>query len=77
MVFIDFLGSQPGRVVRVVAGGALIATGILLGGGWLTLSVVGLVPLAAGAFDFCLLGPIFRLPFVGSKFRAARGVGTR
>lgn len=72
MFLLDFIGSQPGRIVRVGAGLALIAAGVLLGGGWLALAVLGLVPLAAGAFDFCLLGPLFRLPFIGSKFRQAR-----
>lgn len=71
MFLLEFLGSQPGRIVRVGAGLALVASGVLLGGGWLALAVIGLLPLAAGAFDFCVLGPLFRLPFVGSKFRHA------
>jgi len=71
MPVLDFLGSQPGRIVRIVAGVALVALGVLAGGGWLALSVVGLLPLAAGVFDFCVLGPLFRLPFVGPKFRQA------
>jgi len=71
MPVLDFLGSQPGRIVRIVAGVALVAIGVLLGGGWLALSVIGLLPLAAGVFDFCVLGPLFRLPFVGPKFREA------
>lgn len=71
MPVLEFLGSQPGRIVRIVAGGALVVLGVLLGGWWFALSVVGLLPLAAGIFDFCVLGPLFRLPFVGSKFRQA------
>ena len=71
MPVLDFLGSQSGRIVRIVAGVALMAIGVLLGGGWLALSVIGLLPLGAGVFDFCVLGPLFRLPFVGPKFRQA------
>lgn len=71
MAILRFLGSQPGRIVRIVAGLALIATGGLLRGAWLVLAVVGLLPLAAGVFDFCVLGPLFRLPFVGPRFRQA------
>lgn len=71
MAFLEFLGSQTGRVVRVIAGLALIITGIVLKGRWLALSVFGLLPLAAGVFDFCVFGPLFRLPFVGTRFRKA------
>lgn len=71
MTVLAFLGSQPGRVVRVVAGVALIIAGVLLGGWWLALAAVGLLPLAAGVFDFCVLGPLFHLPFVGPRFRQA------
>lgn len=71
MPVLDFLGSQPGRIVRIVAGVALVGTGVLLGNGWLVLSAVGLLPLAAGVSDRCVLGPLFGLPFVGPKFRQA------
>lgn len=71
MVIVRFLGSQPGRVVRVVAGLGLITAGVVLGGAWLALAVVGLLPLAAGVLDVCVLGPLFRLPFAGPRFRQA------
>ncbi len=71
MTFLAFIGSQPGRIVRVAVGLALIIGGVLLGGGWLALVAVGLLPLAAGVFDLCILGPLFRLPLVGPKFRDA------
>ncbi len=57
--------------MRIVVGLALIAAGVLTGGWWLALAALGLLPLAAGAFDFCVLGPLFRLPFVGPRFRQA------
>lgn len=59
------------RIVRIVAGLALIATGGRLRGAWIVFAVVGLLPLAAGVFDLCVLGPLFRLPFVGPRFRQA------
>lgn len=69
MLLLKFIGSQPGRIMRVAAGLALITAGVLLGGGWLALTILGVVPLAAGVLDLCILGPLFRLPLIGPKFR--------
>jgi len=66
-----FLASSAGRVVRAVAGLALIVVGIaVIGGvvGWI-LAIVGLVPLAAGLFDRCVFAPLFGLPFAGPSLR--------
>ncbi len=71
MVVLRFIGSTPGRVVRVVAGVGLIGVGAVAGGWWLALAVLGLLPLSAGLFDVCVLGPLFRLPFGGRAFRAS------
>ncbi len=67
MAFLHFMESTAGRALRGIAGVALIVAGVALGGAWLVLSVVGLVPLAAGAFGFCLLGPLFHEPLRTSK----------
>jgi len=76
--FFTFLASPTGRIVRIVAGLALILVGWLaLGGlgGWI-LAIVGLVPLAAGLFDLCVFAPLFGLPFVGPRLRQAlQGAG--
>jgi len=69
MALVRFMGSPLGRVARSVAGAALVALGAWLGGAWWVLAAVGLVPLAAGVFDFCLLAPLFGAP----AHRAARG----
>jgi len=64
-----FMASAVGRLLRIVGGVALIVIGLkVVGGtgGWV-LAVVGLVPLAAGAFNFCLFGPLLRAPFWGSQ----------
>jgi hypothetical protein len=69
--FFGFMASTNGRITRIVAGLALIAIGLaLVGGTWgYVLVVVGLVPLAAGVFDFCVFAPLFGLPFIGTKLR--------
>ena len=69
--FFRFIASPTGRVVRIVAGLILIAAGIwwISGiGGWIV-AIIGLVPLAAGVFDWCVFAPLFGLPFVGPKLR--------
>ncbi|MEO6701694.1 MAG: YgaP-like transmembrane domain [Jatrophihabitantaceae bacterium] len=68
--FVTFMASMAGRITRVVAGIALIVTGVLLGGaGWL-IAGIGLVALLAGALDFCLLAPLLHRPLAGAKLRA-------
>jgi hypothetical protein len=68
-----FLAGPMGRVVRIVAGLALIAIGLLwIHGvvGWIV-AIVGLVPLLAGSLDYCVFAPLFGLPFNGSQLRQA------
>jgi hypothetical protein len=70
---LGFLGSMTGRIVRAVAGIVLIVLGLVLVrgvGGWI-LAAVGLVPLAAGLFDFCVFAPLFGKPFQGKDLREA------
>jgi len=68
--FFAFMASAAGRITRIAAGVVLIAVGVLLGGGWWALAVVGLVPLAAGIADVCVFAPLFGRPFTGSRLRA-------
>ena len=65
MPVVQFLESVTGRVTRIIVGLVMVALGLWLGGLWLTLSVIGLVPIAAGAFGFCLLAPFFHHPLRG------------
>ncbi len=71
---ISFLASGTGRIVRVVAGLILVAWGMFglhgVAGGVVT--VIGLVPLVAGLFDFCVFAPLFGLPFSGPRIRAGK-----
>lgn len=73
MKLIDVIGSQPGRVLRIAAGAGMITAGTRRGdnrGG--ALAVAGLVPLAAGATDMCVLGPLVDGPLRGEAFRQYR-----
>ncbi len=72
--FISFLASSTGRLVRVVAGIALVVWGWfgLGGAAGLVIAIVGLVPLLAGLFDFCVFAPLFGAPLSGPKIRAGK-----
>lgn len=71
MKIFQFLGSSSGRVTRALAGLAIILLAFIFATGtwqWI-IALVGVVPLAAGVFDFCLFAPLFGLPFVGERLR--------
>jgi Inner membrane protein YgaP-like, transmembrane domain len=70
--FCTFMASTAGRITRVVAGVVLIALGLLVlkGTAGIIVAVIGLVPLAAGLFDFCVFAPLFGCPMSGPKIRA-------
>jgi hypothetical protein len=72
--FITFMASTTGRIVRIAAGLALIAWGLLgLGGATgIIVAVVGALPLLAGLFDFCVFAPLFGCPLSGPKIRAGK-----
>jgi hypothetical protein len=62
-----FMGHPMGRLLRIVAGLALV------GGGWTmrdttmgtVLMIVGVVPILAGVLNVCLLAPIIGAPVSG------------
>jgi hypothetical protein len=70
-----FLAGSAGRVVRGVAGVALIVLGLAVmnGLGGAIVALVGLLPLAAGVFDFCIFAPLAGLPFNGAALRKKLG----
>jgi hypothetical protein len=72
--FISFMASTAGRIVRVVAGLALIAWGLAGLGGTtgIVVAIIGALPLVAGLFDFCVFAPLFGAPLSGPKIRAAK-----
>ncbi len=71
MGFVRFMTSGVGRLVRIVAGAALVVVGLVVVGGvgGIILAVVGLVPLLAGLFDFCVFAPLFGAPLSGPAAR--------
>ncbi len=72
--FVKFMASTTGRIVRIVAGAVLIALGLLVmhGSAGIIVAIVGLVPLLAGVFDFCVFAPLFGAPLSGPKIRAGK-----
>ena len=72
--FVSFMASTAGRIVRIAAGIALIAWGLLVlsGTAGIIVAVVGALPLVAGLFDFCIFAPLFGAPLSGPKIRAAK-----
>lgn len=72
--FCTFMASTTGRIVRVLAGIALIAWGFLglTGAARIIVIVVGAVPLLAGLFDFCVFAPLFSCPMSGPKIRSGK-----
>jgi Inner membrane protein YgaP-like, transmembrane domain len=71
MGFAKFMASTAGRVIRIIAGIALILVGLLVvhGIAGVVLAVIGLVPLLAPLFDVCIFAPLFRGPFQGAEAR--------
>ena len=70
--FVKYMISPPGRILRIVAGLALILWGLMgLGGATgIIVAIVGAVPLLAGLFDFCVFAPLFGGHLSGPKNRA-------
>ena len=70
--FVKFMSSTAGRILRIVAGIILITLGlvVLQGTAGIVVAIIGLLPLAAGIFDFCVFGPLFGAPFSGKEIRA-------
>lgn len=66
MQFAAWMSKPAGRVLRVLAGIVLIGAGLSFQGVWgYVVAVVGVVPVLAGVFNFCLLAPILGAPFRG------------
>ena len=66
--FAQFMASPTGRITRIVAGAGLMVLGATQTSAKTRASLlaVGTIPLSAGAFDFCLISPLFKGPFWGA-----------
>lgn len=63
MRVVKLMNGTAGRSGRVLAGLALIISGVTIGGtGGLVLAVIGVVPLAAGVAGVCLAAPLLHTP---------------
>ncbi len=69
--FARFVNSPAGRIVRVIVGIALVGWGYTQRGSGpgMVLIVVGLIPLAAGTLDWCLISALLGGPISGARVR--------
>jgi hypothetical protein len=69
--FVGFMASPAGRILRIVAGSAIIAWGLLVVGepNGKIIAAVGALPILTGVFNICVVGPLFGSPLSGSKAR--------
>jgi len=64
---VKWMSTNAGRASRIVAGLALIVVGMAVGGGWIALGVVGLVPTVAGVMGVCFIAPLVGQPLKGAR----------
>jgi len=71
MNFSKFMASGTGRPLRIIAGAALIYLGffVMKNTAGYIVGVIGIVPFLAGIFDFCVIAPLFGMPFMGKAIR--------
>ncbi|MGZ6080046.1 MAG: YgaP family membrane protein [Myxococcaceae bacterium] len=69
MRFAEFMGSPLGRALRVVFGGVLIYVGlsVVQGVAGTIIAAAGIVPIATGLLNVCLIGPLIGAPMKGSS----------
>jgi len=67
MGFVRFMRSWTRRLLRIGAGARSMWYGLtqMAGTGGVALAAVGVVPIVAGVFNFCLLGPLFGVTLMG------------
>ncbi len=71
MQFIKFMTSGTGRGARIVLGLIIMSLGQFVVHGTLgaILTVVALIPISGGIFDFCLIGFAMGYPLKGADAR--------
>jgi hypothetical protein len=69
MRFAEFMSSPLGRGLRVVFGGVLIYLGlsVVQGVAGTIIAAAGVVPIATGLLNVCLIGPLIGAPMKGSS----------
>lgn len=71
LAFARFMAGPVGRLARVVLGVVLILLGLfVVEGTWGTIiAIIGVIPLAAGIANVCLIAPLLGVPFRGSDVK--------
>ena len=69
MAFAEFMATPLGRGLRVVFGGLLIYVGlnVVHGVAGTVVALLGIVPIATGILNICILGPLLGVPLRGSS----------
>ena len=64
MAFAAFMATPLGRALRVVLGGVLIYVGlnVIQGTVGTVIALFGIVPIATGLLNICILGPLLGAP---------------
>lgn len=66
MAFAEWMAKPAGRILRIVAGLVLIGVGLYVQGVLgILIAIVGVVPVLAGVFNFCVIAPFLGVPFRG------------
>ncbi len=73
MRFVEWMATPLGRGLRVVAGALLVYVGLAVvqGVAGTLLAAVGVVPIATGMLNVCLIGPLLGAPMKGGETRPA------
>lgn len=67
--FVKLMASPFGRIIRVIAGLAIIAWGLIgIGGsnGYIV-AAIGILPILTGMLNICIVAPLLGSPLSGSK----------
>lgn len=64
--FAEFMAGALGRSARIVVGLIVIVVGVAVDSliGWIV-AAIGVIPVLAGVFNVCLVGPLLGVPFSG------------
>jgi uncharacterized membrane protein len=67
MEFAQFMATNIGRLLRILAGMILVLVGLYVLAGVIGIvsAILGLLLIAAGLFNFCFIAPLLGAPFWG------------
>ena len=70
MAFAKFMAGWTGRIIRIVAGIVIIVVALtMIADPTLSIivAIIGVLPILAGVFNFCLVAPLIGAPFSGRQ----------